>query len=344
MNRHSLTRDIAITVVGIVILSAFFFYIDAIDRWHVFTRAHEDWELDEFLGIILSILICCTALAIRHIFLLKELIKDLNISQDTLARHMAIQAHQEKFAALGQLSSGMAHEINNALQPVLGLSQIIKKRLKDQDQELYDHAATIEDSALHVRGLVENVLQFSKGRTDEKMSLQDAQARINQSIQLAKTLIPKTIELNYTSAESFNNKETKIYTTATGLSQIFINMFKNAAEAMEGEGLIKMHCEIGVPDQSILDYHQLPKQDYLIITISDTGPGIDPDIKDKIFDPFFTTKEQYIKSGGPKTAEGGTGLGLAIVYGIIRQHNGAIAVDDTPAEGCQFTLFLPISL
>ena len=135
--------------------------------------------------------------------------------------------------------------------------------------------------------------------------------------------------------ESVKQTDNTIIADSTQIHQVMINLFTNAAHAMEDTGgVITIGIENIYLDQiSATVYPDLPPGSYVKLTVGDTGPGIDHEIKDRIFDPYFTTKE----------VGKGTGIGLSVVHGIVKSHNGAISVDSRFGEGTTFSIFFPVA-
>ncbi len=249
------------------------------------------------------------------------------------------QATLQKFEALAQMSGGMAHEINNALQPILGLSEIVKEGLHGQNPHLEECMDIIYKSADNARKIVGGVLAFGRKNSDQERNVIQAESAINEAIWFAQQLLPSTVgiikcgmhhEVNdaLTSGEEHGYR---ININRVRLIQIITNLFSNAAHAMNNKGRIF----IDLRQEFVSDPHllagKLPPGKYVILSIRDEGHGMDEKTMASAFDPFFTTK---------KVGEG-TGLGLSIVHGIIKEWNGNITVESTIGKGTTFRILLP---
>jgi len=247
-----------------------------------------------------------------RIFVLRAKTEEENLKKEK--EKLQLQMFQmEKISALGQLSSGIAHELNNPLTTILGLTQYQLKKT-DKSSDLYNDLKTIESLSLRSRDIIRTLLAYSR-QTEMKFELLD----INQIIEKSIELVGHQIELN-------NIKVIKMYTEKLPyisgvnqlLIQVFVNLISNACDAMTDGGTLTISTERA--DNKI--------------KLTDTGKGIPKEIMDKIFRPFFTTKP----------VGKGTGLGLPIVKNIIEKHKGEISVKspvDDHIQGTVFTILLP---
>ncbi len=229
-----------------------------------------------------------------------------------LTHNMLMQS--EKMAGLGRLAAGVAHEINNPMSGIMLYSNLIKEDLGD------DHAAsedlqTIINEAERCKVIVADLLEFSH-QTSYEMALID----INEVIRKTLTVIQnQPLFQNVNINLQLKDKLAPIFGNPIRLNQVILNIVVNAAQAMEGRGQLDVISRTRA------------NQDINEIIITDTGPGIPPELIDQIFEPFFTTKV---------TGEG-TGLGLSVSYAIIKEHKGSIRVSSTPNQGTTFTLRFP---
>jgi two-component system NtrC family sensor kinase len=220
----------------------------------------------------------------------------------------------EKIASLGRLSAGVAHEINNPLAGILIYAELLERQLQNAsfDQE---YLTEIISQTLRCQQIVTRLLEFSRQSLGQKTHFD-----VNEIILRCIDLIShQAIFHNIEIKTGLDPKLPEILGDPGQLQQVFTNLLLNAADAMQGHGQITVATR---PE---------PFQDGIIVTFTDTGCGIAPDIQNKIFEPFFTTK-----------APGkGTGLGLSIVYSVIQRHSGTIELDSTPG-GTTFTIRLPL--
>lgn len=234
----------------------------------------------------------------------------------TARREMELQLMQaDKLASLGQLSAGIAHEINNPLGLVLGYTRLILKET-DSAAPFYTDLMVVEKHALNCKKIVENLLKFSRATSTTKSPV-----NMNRLIQEVITVVEN--KFNLEKVQVVSRLATDLPQTVADpdkISQVFMNILMNARQSIEGAGVITV--------TSGWD----PVTRHIQITFEDTGCGISPEILHKIFDPFFTTKPIGM----------GTGLGLAVSYGIIKDHEGEIRVESAPGKGSRFTVDLPI--
>ena len=240
------------------------------------------------------------------------------MAKDITARlHMERQLQQaDKLASLGQISTGLAHEINNPLGVMLGYTQLL---LRDNTPgtQIYDDLKTIEKHARNCKTVVEDLLKFARGTRTTKSSID-----VNSCIAEVISLLGHQFELdNITVDTRLDGSLPTLIADGEKLKQVFMNLLMNAKQAISGEGLIQVGTRLDSSGRN------------LIVSISDNGCGIPARQIDRIFDPFFTTKP----------VGEGTGLGLSVSYGIIQDHDGRIEVDSRPGMGSTFTLVLPVA-
>lgn len=239
------------------------------------------------------------------------LIKD--IEQQRLMRAQLAQA--DKLASIGELASGIAHEINNPLGIILGFTQLMMRNQKE-DTHLHADLKTIEKHTRHCKSIVEDLLNFAR-TSKPKKELCDIHGIIEEVIHF--------IQQHTNSAEvqikkAFNDDIGLLMLDEKNIKQVLINLIMNARHAVGNQGLITVRTK---KDTLFGD---------VLIEVTDNGSGIDKKNLSRIFDPFFSTKP---------TGEG-TGLGLSVSYGIIKNHGGHIDVASEPGKGSTFTLKLPM--
>ncbi|MDO9027776.1 MAG: ATP-binding protein, partial [Candidatus Roizmanbacteria bacterium] len=218
----------------------------------------------------------------------------------------------EKLASIGTLASGVAHELNNPLNNIYLAAQILSREIGEDNYPkiIKECVRDIFSQTLRVKRIVSDLLEFAREKPPELR-------RIN-IIKVINDVLTQMIvsgEILNVSPKLEAPESIEVFADSHLLEQIFINLFSNAVDAMEGRG--------------ILDIKANELNSSVKIKISDTGRGIPQEIIPRIFDPFFTTKEK------------GTGLGLAIVYGIIGKHGGEIEVKSEMNKGTVFTIMLP---
>lgn len=241
-----------------------------------------------------------------------------------------LEKEHHKMRALALMAGGLAHEINNALQPVLGMADVMKTKFKDDgDPKLQQNLEVLYSNALHARKIVEQVLDFSR-RDPEEKKVSGAADVVNEAIDYCRTIIPETVDLDTDGLEDGMN-EILIKVDDTGMKQVMANLLGNAADAMDNEGWIKVSLSPFENNEGILEDMKIG--DYALLAVADNGPGMDPETLSTLFQPFYTTK----KMGQ------GTGLGLATVYSIVNEWNGKIEVESELGEGSTFKIYIPKS-
>ncbi len=221
----------------------------------------------------------------------------------------------EKIASVGRMAAGVAHEINNPMSGILIYAELLKENLPEGDQNARD-VQEIIDQTLRCKRIVSDLLEFSR-QTVGKVSSFAVEELLNKSLNL---LVNQAIFQNIEVLREIDQDMPEMIGDFGQLSQVFTNLYINAADAMGGKGKLT----IGSRFQA--------ERNLFTILVSDTGPGIPEGLRDKIFDIFFTTKP---------TGKG-TGLGLSISQNIIKLHGGTITVDCPPGGGTTFVIELPL--
>ncbi len=222
--------------------------------------------------------------------------------------------HAEKIASLGRMAAGVAHEINNPLAGILIYAELLQRELTEAAHR--ENIEVIISQTMRCQQIVKRLLDFSRLSLGQQ-KLFDVNEVIHRSVEL---LSHQAFFHNIKVAEELEPALPQIVGDPGQLQQVFINLLLNAADAMNGSGIISIATR---PE---------PGKDGVILTFRDTGCGIPPDVKDKIFEPFFTTKPPGK----------GTGLGLSIVYGVIQRHGGSIEALSQSGCGTTFTIRLPL--
>jgi signal transduction histidine kinase len=235
--------------------------------------------------------------------------------------------HMQKMEAVGQLAGGIAHDFNNMLTAIIGNATLLQMKISE-DVQLRHYTDEIVASSERAANLTRGLLAFSR-----KQMMDVKPVALNNIIKgvekLISRLIGEDIELKVLSAK----KDIIVRADAGQIEQVIMNLATNARDAMPGGGGLTIITEVINLDNEFVKAHGYGKPGvYALISVSDTGMGMEEDVKQKIFEPFFTTKE----------LGKGTGLGLSIVYGIIKQHEGYINVYSEPNKGTTFRIYLPI--
>lgn len=235
--------------------------------------------------------------------------------------------HAQKMEAIGQLAGGVAHDFNNILCAIIGFGTLLEMSM-GKDDPARDHLKQILSAADRATNLTQSLLAFSR-----KQIINPRHANLNEIVRdiekMLNRLITEDIELRIVLTE----RKLGVLVDQGQIDQVLVNLVTNARDAMPQGGVLTIEtAEAEPPDELLI----APNYAYLgkcaLLTVSDTGSGIDSVAKDRIFEPFFTTKE----------VGKGTGLGLSMVYGIVKQHNGLITAHSEPGNGTSFRIYLPM--
>ena len=253
-------------------------------------------------------------------------ITDRKIEEEERIR-LKDKLHQiEKYDTLGRLAGGIAHDFNNMLVPIIGYAELILATLEGEST-LSERLKGILHAAEGARGLTQQILAFSR-----KQILQLKVLNLNDEIESIRKMMHRLIGEDITIETRMAADLLPVEADSSQIQQIIMNLVLNARDAMpEGGKLIISTSNINVDNLFAAQNPDMHEGQYSVMTITDTGTGIKPEIRERIFDPFFTTKEEGK----------GTGLGLATVYGIVKQHGGAITVYSEEGNGSTFSLYFP---
>jgi two-component system, cell cycle sensor histidine kinase and response regulator CckA len=233
----------------------------------------------------------------------------------------------ERLESLGTLASGIAHDLNNMLTPIIGVAQLLPLKFPNIDDQTKRLLQLLDQSAHRGADLVKQILSFSSG-VEGKLTNTQVSGVLLEIQKIIQQTFPKNIELSI----NLPPDSWLIAADETLLHQVFMNLCVNAHDAMSDGGKLSITIENIVIDENYalmnLDAHA---GSYVVVTVADTGMGIPPKILKNIFDPFFTTKE----------IGKGTGLGLSTAMGIIKSHHGFIDVLSEIGSGTRFKVFLP---
>jgi two-component system cell cycle sensor histidine kinase/response regulator CckA len=242
-------------------------------------------------------------------------------------RHSEAQLRQaQKMEAVGRLAGGVAHDFNNVLTAIFGYADLLMDGLDLADPRRAD-VEEIKRAANRAAGLTRQLLAFSR-----KQVMQPRRVNLNEIITNIQTLIGKLvgdeIELRVVAEPALGD----VTADPGQIEQVLMNLAANSRDAMpEGGRLTIATANEDLSAADVADMIGLAPGAFVTLTVSDSGEGIADDVRPHIFEPFFTTKEQGK----------GTGLGLATVYGIVKQSGGWIYLDEAPAEGASFRVYLP---
>ena len=267
-----------------------------------------------------------------HIVRYKGIVEDIterNRAKEDREKLQAQLNQAQKMEAIGALAGGIAHDFNNILGAIIGYSELAKMKALEGGNVIaeLDQVISAGDRAAK---LVKQILTVSRQHRQEKKPVQ-IRYIVREALKMLRSTLPTTIEFK----EDLVKESGIVNADPTQMHQVIMNLCTNAGHAMREEGGVLAvglaHVEL---DDSLASKHfDLAPGPYLRLTVSDTGHGMSPEIRDRIFDPYFTTKEMGE----------GTGLGLSVAQGIVKAHGGAISVYSEPGKGTTFHVYLPVT-
>jgi len=231
----------------------------------------------------------------------------------------------QRLESIGTLAGGIAHDLNNVLNPVMMGIELIRREVKNpgtlQILEL------MEQNARRGSDMVKQVLTFARGAEGEKLLLQPTHL-VRELIKIGEQSFPKTITIR----GQIEGNVLPVLGDPTQLHQVLLNLCLNAVAAMPGGGSLLLTAQtVELDNQFVTMYQEARAGAYVLLTVKDTGTGIAPDVIERIFEPFFTTKE----------VGKGTGLGLSTAAAIVKSYGGFIRVESQVGRGTEFFVYLP---
>ncbi len=242
-------------------------------------------------------------------------------TQETLWQREKQLFQAQKMDAVGRLAGGVAHDFNNLLTIILGNAEIVHDLMKEDDP-LRERVAIITRVAERSSLLTRQLLAFSR-----KQVIQPRVCDLNTIVTVSESMLRRLIRENIDFRTALEPRLERVFIDPVQLEQIILNLILNARDAMPGGGTLSVEtCHRTLP---AAESGEASSVRYVVLSVVDTGCGMDAETADKIFDPFFTTKEK------------GTGLGLSTVYGIVEQGGGTIRVESKPGRGTAVHVLLP---
>jgi two-component system cell cycle sensor histidine kinase/response regulator CckA len=231
----------------------------------------------------------------------------------------------QKMEAVGRLAGGIAHDFNNLLTVIIGRSELVLAHLPSGDERRQD-LELIQTTAHRAAALTEQLLAFSRRQLLQPMVI-DLHMVIGNVVPMLRRLISEDIAIHTVAGATG-----RVKVDPGQIEQVLVNLAVNARDAMPQGGRLVISTANAVLDEDAVGrIGGILPGPYLILSVADTGLGMDDETRPRVFEPFFTTKPQGK----------GTGLGLSMVYGIVQQHGGTIRVESAPGQGATFTLYLP---
>ena len=307
---------------NLVILKKPFDNVEVLQLAHAFTRK---WELKRQANLKLEEL--TRRVAART--------SELEAANEGLKHEMQERVHAErqlrqaqKMEAVGQLAAGVAHDFNNILTVIHGHASMLKIRLGDQGPH-GKSLSEIANSAERAANLIRQLLAFSR-----KQLLQFRNVELGEVIRSVSSMLRQLVGEHINLETACSTPLPPVFADRGMIEQVIVNLTVNARDAMPRGGRIQVESSLVTLAEADVDCHPEARPgQFVCLTVSDNGCGMDSDTLSHLFEPFFTTKE----------VGKGTGLGLATVYGIVKQHQGWIEVKSQPNQGTTFYLFFPLA-
>lgn len=231
----------------------------------------------------------------------------------------------QKLLAVGTLAGGIAHDFNNLLYAIQGYTELCRQDVSD-NPKLSQNLEKILEATTRGQALVAKILSFSR-QQPKQISPISLKSALDSVFSLLRPTIPSSVTLAVNTPP-----ELTVLASHTELHQVMVNLITNAVDAMDGQGRIEVNARsLPANDPALSHFPNLTHERYALITVNDSGQGMDTATLNRIFEPFFTTKE----------VGKGTGLGLSIVHNILQEHEGNIRVESELGRGTTFIFIIP---
>ena len=243
-----------------------------------------------------------------------EQLKEKKRQMEELNEKLRDLEHHQRLETIGTMTSGIAHEFNNLLAPIMGYSIMTLEKIDPDDEALYDGVLEIYNASKKAKDIISRLSDLARKNTEKVFTRIQPDALMNRIISVTAPSLPMNVDL----VRDFNCGDKYIRGNETQLTQLFINLIINAFQALEADG-----GTVTVGTRAV--------DGEVLFTVRDDGPGIKEEIRESIFDPFFTTKE----------AGAGTGLGLAIVLQAAEDNKGRVELETEEGKGSCFKVYIP---
>lgn len=281
------------------------------------------------LGLAFALLIAIVRENQQH---LQSTQAELETTQNRENQHQSehknlesVLSQGQKLLAVGTLAGGVAHDFNNLLYAIQGYTEMCRQDAPT-NPALIQNLNKILEATVRGQALVARILTFSR-RHHRQTSPLSLKATFEGVLALVNPTIPSSVSIELSLPEDIT-----ILANQTELHQVIVNLITNAVDAMDGQGRIQISaCSANANDPALKHFPNLVHPRYAVITVTDSGVGMDESTLNRIFEPFYTTKE----------VGKGTGLGLSIVHSILTEHQGNIRAESELGHGTTFTLLLP---
>ncbi len=259
-----------------------------------------------------------------------QIINYIAINRD-VTRETALEEQvrlAQKMEAIGLLAGGVAHDFNNILQVIQGFTSLAKDEI-NAVEERNNYLDQVTQAAERASQLTRQLLAFGRRQPLQRTDT-DLNQVVKNQLSMIQRLIGEHIEVHFVPAADLEN----VRADRSQLEQVLLNLCVNSRDAMPKGGRIDIRSENVLITDEFLEVHAWARRGrYVVLTVTDSGEGMDKEVVTRIFEPFFTTKAK----------DKGTGLGLAMVYGIVKQHEGMVHVESEPGTGTTFRIYLPVA-
>lgn len=294
-----------------VLLSLVMIEVEAFEWFFEYSRAHEDWDLDEYAMVAVAILLVGATWAVAESF---RLMKELKAEHKVRLESERKLGELRRIEVLSTLSAGIAHTGNNLLQPIMSLSRVGRRQL-GPDHEVSGHLEKIEQAASDAAQLFSDVLKL--GEDDDSEGHVDAADFIRRNQSLFRVVVPRGVDLQV----HVDVSEAVVGLSGARLIDAILTLLSNSVDALNGRR--------GVVAVSI---KRADTEDHIVLSVRDTGRGIAERDLERVFDPFFTRKQ----SGR------GTGLGLSMIKTMVENANGKVVIESAVGQGTRVAMILPV--
>jgi PAS domain S-box-containing protein len=265
----------------------------------------------------------------------KDLVRKVDCIEffvEDISERLALEkqlAQVQKFEAIGQLAGGIAHDFNNMIGAILGWAELGIEETEPESR-LHRHFNKVRQQAERAAALTQQLLAFARRQILEPRNID-----LNQTVTETLSLLEKVLGSNIEIKTNLHLDPPAVRADPTQIAQVLMNLCINARDAMPKGGSLHIESSSVAFDEAYCSAHSIAHVgQFAVLTVADTGTGMDQATLDRIFEPFFTTKE---------TGKG-TGLGLATIYGIVRQHGGFVDVESEIGVGTTFRVHLPLTM
>lgn len=324
--RRAARRDALVAIAGFAVIIVTLIHVDFFEFIYYLTRDHENWEVDEFFAAVPAAAVALAWFAYRR---WRQSIRLTERLKASFARREKMEAElrdAQRVAALGQLAGGLAHEINNTLQPVFALAGLCLDQ-KDLSSQTRQRIERIVAAAERGRDISRKALLYSS-RPDEDAEPIGISTALSEIVAFLDETTTGSVRIEAAIEES--SATARVQTTE--LMQVLTNLIGNAADAMNSTGVVRVECEYMGDVAGVSAAGGAAAQRFARITVADEGTGMSEDVRKRAFDPFFSTKR-------PGT---GTGLGLSVVHGIVEKWGGELRIESEEGAGSAIHILLPV--